>query len=50
VDEDHHHHDGVRQKVIELKALGLQQHEEEGGEREHEPRQGIGGEADELAE
>jgi hypothetical protein len=34
--------------VMELKAVGLEQHEE-GGEREHKPNQGVQGEEDELA-
>jgi hypothetical protein len=41
VNEDHHQHDGVRHQVLELKAVVLQQREEEGGEWGHEPGQGV---------
>jgi hypothetical protein len=48
VNEDHHQRDVVRRQVVELKVVGLQQREEEGGEREYEPIQGVEGEEDEL--
>jgi hypothetical protein len=34
---------------MQLKAVGLQLLEEEGGEREHEPSQGIRSEEDDVA-
>jgi hypothetical protein len=37
VDEDGHHHDGVGRKVLQLEFIILQQHEEEGGQRRHQP-------------
>jgi hypothetical protein len=35
---------------MEFKVVCLQQREEEGGEREYEPKQGLGAEEEELAE
>jgi hypothetical protein len=48
VNEDRHQHDRVWWQVMELKAIVLQWREEEGGERECKPSQGIRGEEDEL--
>jgi hypothetical protein len=44
VDEDRHQHERVRRQVMKLKVVVLQQHEEEGGRREREPGQDVGGE------
>jgi hypothetical protein len=48
VHEDHHQHDGVRRQVLELKVVVLQKREKEGGERKHEPGQGIRCEVDKF--
>jgi hypothetical protein len=49
VGEDHHQRDGVWRQVLKLKTIVLQQHNEEGGERRHEPDQGVRREVDEVA-
>jgi hypothetical protein len=41
VDEDGHQCDGVGRKVLQLEPVILQQREEEGGQRRHQPSQGI---------
>jgi hypothetical protein len=41
VDEDGHQRDGVRRKVLQLEPIILEQREKEGGQRRHQPGQGI---------
>jgi hypothetical protein len=49
VGEDRHQRDGVWRQVLKLKPTVHQQHEEKGGERRHEPGQGIRREVDKVA-
>jgi hypothetical protein len=41
VGEDHHEEDGVGGEVLKLEAELLQEQEEEGGDRRHQPAHGI---------
>jgi hypothetical protein len=47
VDEDGHQSNGVGRKMLQLEPILLQQREE-GGQRRHQPRQGIRREEDEV--
>jgi hypothetical protein len=49
VDEDGHQHDGVGRKVMQLEPVILQQREEEGGQRWHQPGQGVRRKEDEVS-
>jgi hypothetical protein len=46
--EDRHEEHGVGGEVLKLKAELLQEQEEEGGDRRHQPTHGIRGEEVEL--
>jgi hypothetical protein len=48
VGEDRHEEDGVGGEVLKLKAELLQEQEEEGGDRRHQPTHGVRVEEDEL--
>jgi hypothetical protein len=49
VDEDSHQCDGVGGKVLQLEPIILQQREEEGGQWQHQPSQGVHCKEDELS-
>jgi hypothetical protein len=49
VDKDRHQREGMQLQMMELQAVVLLQHEEEGGRRESKPNQDIGGEQNNLA-
>jgi hypothetical protein len=46
--EDHHEEDGVGGEVLKLKAELLQEQEEGGGDRRHQPPHGVRFEEDKL--
>jgi hypothetical protein len=48
VDEDGHQHNGVGREVLQLEPVILQQREEEGGQRWHQPNQGVCRKEDEV--